>query len=67
MSWYDDLQRQAEKCAGNETMLRELLCEVGVRALIAQNEGDALPRRKPGFNALCQRLFRRAPDDRQSR
>lgn len=58
MSWYDDLQCQVEKCAGNETMMRELLCEVGVRELIAHNEGYALPRRKRIFNALRQRLFR---------
>ncbi|GLR08232.1 hypothetical protein COO59_17295 [Mixta theicola] len=58
MPWYDDLQRQVEKCASSENMMRELLGEIGVEEMIAHNEGYALPRRRRLFNTLRQRLFR---------
>ncbi|MGD8205338.1 hypothetical protein [Pantoea sp. FN0305] len=56
MPWYDDLQRQVEKCVSSENMMRELLGEISVEEMIAHNEGYALPRRRQVFNVL-RRLF----------
>lgn len=56
MPWYDDLQRQVEKCANSNDMMGELLGEIGVEEMIAHNEGYALPRRRQIFNVL-RRLF----------
>lgn len=46
MTWYDDLQRQVEKCAGGENaqLMSELLAEIGVEAMIAGNERYYLQR-----------------------